>query len=342
MVNEWNPRAEILAVSHRWPVVMLFILVGSLVGAAIAYLLPSPYRAESSLHVAYNADVHLRNPDDYKNWQMEQLNILIVSDDVLQETINRLAALDEGWSHLTPDDLRTDLHVYWRNAGEWNLVAEASTPGRAQQLLDTWQQVILEQIEAATAHAYTVLDLSTRVDTTYLERMDANQRIAVLKQVRESLQSWMRENPGGNASAPLESRERWTLLSAVSNAAGLDPEGAALLEEAPSPEAGASAYIPWLEKSVVFIDQQLVTLDFLSRQLSAEYDQLYAQWSQENEATRGLTAYLVVKPLDGDDQPVQAVRSTALMAFVGGGLGLLIWALVWLVKPVSRARSQLS
>lgn len=342
MVNEWNARTEILAATHRWPVVMLFILIGSLVGVAIAYLLPSPYRAESTLHVAYNADVHLRNPDDYKNWQMEQLNLLIVSDEVLQETADSLETLDSEWSKLTPEDLRTNLHVYWRNAGEWNLVAEASSPEQAQQLLNTWQRVLLEQIQAATDHAYAVLDLSTQVDTTYLERMDTNQRIAELNQIEEAIQTWMSANQGDQADDALETSERWFLLSSVSSAAGLNPEGATLLMEAPSPDAEASAYIPWLEKTLVFIDQQLATLETLSRQLSAEYDQFYAQWSAENESTRGLTAYLVVTPVEGGNQPVQAVRSVALMAFVGGGLGLLVWALVWLAKPVSRARSHIS
>jgi len=342
MVNEWNARSEILAISHRWPVIMLFILLGSLIGAAAAYLLPSPYRAESTLHVAYNADIHLRNPDDYKNWQMEQLNIFIQSDGVLGETLLRLQNQNSVWSDTTIDDLAASLHVYWRNAGEWSLVAEAPSPDLAAELLDTWQQVILEQIEAATVHAYAVLDLSTRVDTLYLERVDTNLRISELNQTKDAIQAWMQNFDENMADSPLEARERWLLLSRAASAAGWNPQGAALLTDTPPPEAAASEYLPWLEKMLVFIDQELETLEPQSGQLTEEYNQLYGEWEEELETSRGLTAYLVVSPLDNGSHPAKPVRTTGMMAFVGGMLGLLTWALIWLMGPVRRARSHLA
>jgi hypothetical protein len=342
MVNEWNARAEILAVSHRWPVIMLFILLGTLIGAAAAYLLPSPYRAEATLHVAYNADIHIRNPDDYKNWQMEQLNIFIQSDEVLGETLQRLQYQKNAWSDTKIDDLATSLHVYWRNAGEWSLVAEASSPGLAAELLNTWQQVILEQIQAATAHAYAVLDLSTRVDTLYLERVDTNLRIGELNQTKAAIQTWMNNHNENMAGSPLEARERWLLLSRAASAAGWNPEGVALLAETPPPEATASEYIPWLEKMQVFIDQELETLEPQSSQLTEEYNQLYGEWEEELESSRGLTAYLLVSPLDNGSQSAKPVRPIGTLAVVGGMLGLLAWALIWLMGPVRRARSQIA
>lgn len=342
MVNEWNVRAEILVASHRWPVIMLFILVGSMLGAAISYLLPSPYRAETTLQVAYNADVYARNPDDYKNWQMEQLNIFILSDEVLQESLTRLKENNSAGSALELDDLAASLHVYWRNAGEWRLVAEASTPELAKELLQTWQQVILEQIDAATLHAIAVLELSTRIDNLYNERLDVNLRIIELDQIKSALRSWITSAGDLNPDEPLSANERWFLLSRVSSAVGWHPEGMDLLDEAPPPRAEASEYVPWLEKALVFIDQEQESLEPQNEQLSAEYDRLYARWSEELDSSRGLTAYLIVNPLDEGQNPARAVRSTALMAFVGGLLGLLIWGLIWLARPVRQARASIS
>lgn len=321
---------------------MLFILLGCLTGAAVAYLLPSPYRAEATLHVAYNADVHLRNPDDYKNWQMEQLNIFILADEVLGETLQRLQSQNSTWSETTVDDLNASLHVYWRNAGEWSLVAKAPRPELAVELLDTWQQVILEQIDSATDHAHAVLDLSTRVDTLYLERVDTNLRISELNQTKDAIQAWLQNFDDNLAGSPLEARERWQLISRAASATGWNPAGAALLAETPPPEAAASAYLPWLEKMLVFIDHELETLEPQSRQLTEEYEQLYSEWEKEQESSRGLTAYLEVSPLDDGSQPAEPVRPTATMVFVGGMLGLLTWALTWLMKPVRRARSQIT
>ena len=340
MVNEWNPRAEILAATHRWPVVMLFILAGGLIGVAIAYLLPSPYRAEASLLVAYNADVHTRNPDDYKNWQMEQLNLFILSDDVLQKTFDRLIAQDQAWSTSSIESITDRLHVYWRNAGEWRLVAEAATPEQADELVRTWEQVILEQIGEATAHARTVLTLSTNLDNLSNRRLDLKLRAVQLEQIRGALQNWITETEASPSQEPLEALQREFLLSRVSNLAGWHPKGLALLEATPPEDATAQRYLPWLQEALILLEQELSSLEPQTDELNAEYDQLYAAWQEELTATRGITAFLIVEPLDEQPEPARPTRPTSLMAFVGGLLGLLVWSLIWLARPIRQAMTQ--
>ncbi len=226
--------------------------------------------------------------------------------------------------------------------GNGVLVAEASSPELAAQLLNTWQQVVLEQIDAAKAHAQAVLDLSTRVDTLYLQRVDTDQRISELSQTRDAIQTWMQSLDEEMGGSPLEARQRWLLLSRAASAADWHPAGTALLAETPPPEAPASEYLPWLEKTLVFIEQQLESLGPQSSQLTAEYDRLYSEWEKELKSSRGLTAYLVVSPLENSSQPVEPVRPTGTLVFVGGMLGLLTWTLVWLMAPVLRARSQIA
>ncbi len=340
MVNEWNIRLEVLNATHRWHIIMLFILAGSLIGAAIAFLLPTPYRAETSLQVAYNADIHLRNPDDYKNWQMEQLNLLILSPQVLQETLTRLKSQDDNWANSSTDSLARRLHVYWRNAGEWRLVAEANSADQAQELVKTWEQVILEQIELATGHASATLEISAQVDNLANKLVEMRQRRLELEQIRQSLRDWIEAVDAVSSNQPLDSQQRWRLLAQVATAARWNPEGVALLQAAPPADAPASDYLPWLEKTITFIEQELDILEAQIAQMSKEYDELYARWYQERDASRGLTAYLVVTPLGERHAQVQAVRPIGMMAFVGGLLGLLVWALIWLARPLRRGFSE--
>jgi len=339
MLNEWNPRAEILTATHRWPVIMLFILVGSLVGVAIAYLLPSPYRAEASLLVAYNADVHLRNPDDYKNWQMEQLNLFILSEEVLQETLDRLKTQDQAWSETTIDGLSDKLHVYWRNAGEWRLVAESPDPELADELVNTWEQVILEQIAAASVHASAVLSLSTNLDNLSNQRLELKLRATQLQQIRQALQSWIQAIKSSSSNEPLDILEREFLLSRVSSLAGWHPQGIALLDSAPPSDAGSLQYIPWLEEALVLLEEELASIGPQTNQITSEYDEMYAAWSEELNASRGLTAFLIVEPLDQQPDPAQPTRPTSLLAFVGGLVGLLVWGLIWLARPIRQAKT---
>lgn len=339
MLNEWNPRAEILTATHRWPVIMLFILAGSLVGVAIAYLLPSPYRAEASLLVAYNADVHLRNPDDYKNWQMEQLNLFILSEEVLQETLDRLKTQDQAWSETTIEDLNDSLHVYWRNAGEWRLVAEAPAPELADEMVNTWEQVILEEIAAASVHASAVVSLSTNLDNLSNQRLELKLRATQLQQIRQALQSWIQATETSSSNKPLDTLEREFLLSRVSSLAGWHPKGIALLDSAPPDDAGALQYIPWLEEALVFLEEELASIEPQTDQITSEYDEMYAAWSEELDASRGLTAFLIVETLEQQPDPAQPTRPTSLLAFVGGLVGLLVWGLIWLARPIRQAKT---
>ena len=54
MQHEWSPREEILAVTHRWPTILLFGLVGILLAWIIAFAFPTTYRATKELYVGIN------------------------------------------------------------------------------------------------------------------------------------------------------------------------------------------------------------------------------------------------------------------------------------------------
>ena len=63
MSNNWNLRADILEITHRWTLPFFAFLIVSLLGIGVSFLLPSPYRAESDLYVAYIADAIYRNQE---------------------------------------------------------------------------------------------------------------------------------------------------------------------------------------------------------------------------------------------------------------------------------------
>jgi hypothetical protein len=335
---DWEPRTEILERAHRWPVILLFVLAGSLLGALLAAVMPTPYRAEAGLQVTYNADVHPRNPDDWKNWQMEQLDILIHSDEVVGETLSRMQTRDPVWEQTTLEELRLKLHTYWRNAGEWRLVAESPSGDQAEELVTTWEQVILEQLNQALEQARAALGLSTRMDAISATLVDLKLKTAELEGIQRALNRWKDSATSANVDQPLTSLDRWQLTSQIARIAGWDRAGLALLEETPPENAPRSDYLPWVEKALVMTTQQMESIAPQSVQLQAEYDQLYAEQAVVLLASRGLTSYLTAEPLDRQEPPAKQVRSTAAMAFVGGILGFIAWCLWALAPPLRRMR----
>ena len=46
-MNEWILRDEILVVFHKWPVIVAFVLVGSLIGIGFTSIWPSSFQAST-------------------------------------------------------------------------------------------------------------------------------------------------------------------------------------------------------------------------------------------------------------------------------------------------------
>ena len=186
---DWDLRRDILDFSHYWPVTFLAFLLGSLVGIGISYLIPAPYRAEAGLSVVYNLDISPRNPDDFKNWYLEQLDVFIFSDPVIGKALESLRAQDPYWETVDLDGLRSSLHAYWRSAGKWRLVAEAPNPEQAARMVRAWEDAVLYGSKAAIARALQMQDLTVQHTRIVQTEEATRMRILELTNAKEALQS---------------------------------------------------------------------------------------------------------------------------------------------------------
>jgi len=332
---DWDLRTEILDFSHRWPLTLLAFLLGSLIGLGLSYLLPTSYRAEAGLSVVYNADVYPNNPDDYKNWYLETLDVYILSDGVLDETLARLARQGTAWEGIGRGELREQLHAYWRNAGQWRLVAEAHSPEEADLLVKTWKEVILEQVIAATGQAANMLFLTHQHQQTAQAEAAVQVRSLELTSARAALQTWLANPP----QAPLTDLERWRLLSLAASVANLNPAGEALLASAPSPGSPGAAYIPWIEQVLQTLENEAATLQNQLAALASQRHSIQQSWTEASRASHGLSAYLLVTELPAANQPAQPVRRASAAALIGGIVGVLAWSLFWLGDAAWKAKS---
>lgn len=335
MSYNWNLRADILEISHRWTLPFFAFLIGSLIGIGVSFLLPSPYRAESDLYIAYNADGVYRNPDDYKNWQLGELEAFTSSEHILNETLDRLKAEDSYWEDTTTEELRRKLHTYWRNAGKWRLVAKDSDPGHTTQLVRVWREVIIDEVTGATSQAAVMLDLDTQIKGVINSKVAVDTQLTQLTQMKAALDTWV---GGEKGQQPLNILERWHLQTIATNIATYNPVALPLLEEIPPPEAPARDYLPWVERLIVVMQGDLMIIQELSATLTSQHDALTLDWEEASDASHGLTAFLVVEPLSESNLIAKPVRRTSQLALVGGLLGVLIWGLFWLGRPVRESR----
>jgi hypothetical protein len=336
--NQFDLRQQIYHTSHQWPIALLIILLGALLGLVISYLLPSGYRAETHLAVSYNGDAIFRNPDDFKNWEMDQLELLAVSENVLNETLTTLQAKDSFWQEYTSHNLTKMVKVYWRNVGTWRLVVKTSRPKQAVQLAETWRQVILDTVQKALIYGEELTRLNFQIQTTAQAQVATQMRQVELKQIQNAIESWQKEQSSTNSNQSIGETQRWSFYSMAARAVQLNPAGAGLLNTIPGIKAPASEYQPWLEQLLVVVsNQQRVSEEQLTT-LAKNWQSYSDQWNQTYLSSLGLSSYIMVKPIQEEDITAQRIKNYPIYMLVGGILGLLGWLITWLAVPYLRGK----
>jgi hypothetical protein len=336
--NQWNVREEILRAAHRWPLILCCFLIGGLVGFGVSNILPHYYRTEVNLHVSYNADSIFRNPDDYKNWNMEQLNVIVVSENVLQKTLARLAEDDPYWKDISTEELANRLQVHWRSVGIWRLVAEDAQPARAKALVLAWKETALEEISAALNNALLAQKFNDQFYASARAKVDASLRTTALTQASAALKEWRDSIVQNDPDQPLDNTSRWRILSLVTQAAGSDLTGDILLAQMPPEGSPLSAYQDWVDQTLIAIDAELPIVQQQLADLTAQSESYYAQWGEKNHIAYGLSMTLTVEDADKAQPVAKPVRLDSTAALVGGCLGLLIWCFIFLALPALKAR----
>jgi hypothetical protein len=350
MINTWNLRDQILLAAHRWHWIVAFILSGALLGWLAGSLWPAPqratydlivnlnaYRAPNDSYAAEIAQEPFRNLDDYKNWQMGQLEGLALSDEFLAETLARLNTQAPAWQNTTTDELRALLALDWRNAGVWHLRAEHADPTRATQAVQTWGQVIVDQVGAAVESARELVAIDAQLSVNAAALSELAQRAALLESLQAAIANWQTRMAARPADQILPTAELWRCLAAASSAADWAPAWQAQIERTPGPGATAAEIGDWLSGVLALIEVELSNLPARQAVLEREYGELAPQYSRAAAGSRALSAGLAVQLLSTDPPALASLRSPASSALIGGVLGLLAWGFGALMQ-LSRRR----
>jgi hypothetical protein len=330
MKFEWNLREEVLAISHYWPYPILAFILGCLVGWTISVLVPSHYRASQLLSVSYNADAIYRNPDDYKNWQLKQLDALAFAPDVVQETLDRLRLKDSYWENISIEQFSASLNTLWRNTGIWRLSVDANSVENAREAADTWSAVFMEKYRQALLAAREIAVNSEKINSMYRQQVESKWRLSQLIGAQSVLKTWQEKVAQQPADQPLEPNLRWQLWSIAANAAGFDPAWQTLLDSFPGEDALVRDYLTWAVKFALSLQNEAETLKVQIETIDPENAAASQAFSEASDNSRGLAATVIVRRASQGGAHVESLRSGSMFILTGGITGLLIWGLVWL------------
>lgn len=348
-MNDWSLREAIFKATHRWPVMLTFILAGSLLGLLFAFVWPSPYRATTEIYVGLNpyraledqsvaafAQTDFRNADDYKYWQMEQLNGLALFDDYLSESLSRLRDENDYWKGIDVSELRNMLSVYWRNAGQWRLVAENDDPKHAQQAVNAWREVILEKTKSAISNSEDLFLFDLELQKIKDSQQESSQRQADLASIKRALLSWRNDISQRPPTQSLKDVERWQLWNLAARATALDQNWRTIIDEIPAWQTSARDYVPWIDQLLNAIESETETLEFHMETLKERQTQITDQWEQALQQGQGLAATLQIEKPSNEPPEVRKVRPIGLAILVGGAFGFLSFVFIVLADVSKR------
>lgn len=348
-MQTFSLRTEILHAAHRWHVILLWILLGSLLGWGYIQLRPPLVQAEAQLYVALNpyrapedanaagfANFEFLNADDYKNWQLSQLNALALSDEYLQATLNRLQAQSPEWQGLTPADLRQQLSLDWRNTGDWHFKARGEQAEPLAGLAQTWAAVTAEKVQAAIQASQQVLFADIQLQALAQAQTDLELRLQAMQAVQASLAAWQQGVQALPAGEPLPQASFQELKSLLLQVYPDEQTRQSQGLVSPAEGSPASDYLALAAQLATHVDSELDLLQVQLDNLTAKIEAQRSLYSQAAAASWGFAPSLVLESLTNQPPLVTSDRPAAPAALAGGLLGLIAWA-VYVLWQAARA-----
>lgn len=333
-------RDEIEKILNQWYVAFLFILVGSAAGLVLAYIVPTPYRATADMYVGIDvtrvnemdyliplAKTEPLNLDDYKNWQLKQVAAILTSDEVLKNS------LDEAGITQNLSSFKRDLNLFWYDTGTWRFEVKNRDQKLAEKFVESWREQGYQKIEQLLVVSQETANLDARLFALADQIGSQKANGALINTFLSESSDWLSLLLEQSQNEPLSEQmntdlNNWMLAFRQNDQLWQVPVG--FFPQADDP---AVDYIVWLNAAQDDATANLLISQSILEALETEREDVLPDYYQSLEDSLGLSANLVLKPLNSDVQ-VSQVRSLGNLIVGGTIIGILTW-LVMVIFQIS-------
>ena len=345
-MKTWKIEDVLVLVAKFWHWAVLSIILGGLIGWGLSVLKEDKFQAGVDLYVgldAYRAPLDhyvaevaqkplFHHWDDYKNWQMGQLEAVALSDAVFQKTLDRLADGDPYWRNVSASDLRAMAKLSWRNAGLWHFNVTHQQKQYAEQAVIAWTDVVLDVTNDAIEHSMEVKTIDGRLYLVENQLLALEERQQMLGQIRQHLCAWVSRLNELEKDDVLDAKSRWEIDSYVTYGMSWDAGWYRLVNDFPVDGSPVSQYIPWINRVVSVIDVELADIPKQIESLEVERSSLEKTYEEEGKKGLGLSANLLVKRNEEGAVSTRNLRNEGYFILIGGLVGFVLWVIFLLVR----------
>jgi len=341
-MGQWTLRNKLTALINHWHFVLLTFLVAAGMSWGVVRIMPPQYSASVDIYMGIDinrvfdvssmatyAKSEPFNIDDYKNWQLSQVESIARSYEVADEALTRLRAEDSYWESIPVEKFLEMEELDWRDVGTWRLTIVTSSPGRAVRGVQVWVEVFVEHLSDLISKAEKAFKIDGKLRALDNQKVQVKNEISQIELIVKEVNSYSSELEKYQVDRKLDPIMRWRLWGLAANSAEFNPLWEVLLDEFPDESSSLSSYVSWIDELKVVLGTQKEILQVSLGSIEDEEERLTYLYLEEIQKSKGLSPnlYLEVPPSDVKEN-CEHQGSTA--ALVGGLIGMLGFVIVFL------------
>ena len=340
---QWTVRQKFLSLINRWYLILFVFILSAGVAWLGIHLWPPKHQASTTVYVgieikrvfdvssmATYAKTEPFNIDDYKNWQLSQLESIARSEKVAQDTLSVLRAEDPYWKDISPQDFQALQRVDWRDVGTWRMTISSSDPDRAAQAVKAWSSEFVEYASSLISKAGTAFSLDGELRALNVQQVDLERELSEFERIEEGLTEFQSNISRMNEDQALDPLLRWELWGLATGPTDHTPLWTEVLDRFPEADERSAEYMAWIESFLVVLSTQKEISQETLVELEQKEEALTERFLQETQKSKGLSPSLYIENASFPVS-IHSVSPDALSALLGGCLGVIIYLMGFMI-----------
>lgn len=339
---EWTVRDKTIKLINRWYLIFLAFLISAGLAWGVMHLWPPQHKASTTIYIGIDinrvfdvssmaayAETEPFNIDDYKNWQLSQVESIARSEQVANETLAILRDLNPYWEDITTQEFLRKEDLDWRDMGTWRLTVSDSDPDRAGQAVQEWSSVFVDRVSNLVSKAESAFELDGKLRALNHRQIQLETEISEFEIIEEELRDFRSDIQRMEEDQPLEPLLRWQLWGLAAGSADFTPMWTEVLEVFPAVEQTNSAYIGWIDDLLTVLSTEKEIKQKSLEKLEEEEDRLTDQFVKEVQKSKGLSPNLTIERSSSKIHKSSGYPG-AFVALLGGVIGMIAYLIVFL------------
>jgi len=342
-MNEWKLREKLVQFTKTWPILITVFLGSGLIAWGTVHLFPPLQQATADLFIGIDitrvndvsslatyAETEPFNVDDYKHWQLSQINAIATSERIANLTLEKLRDLDYYWEDVSVAEFQELQDLFWYDVGIWRLQIQAPENEYALQGVQAWREILLQDLSRLIRESEDVLEFEGRMRASNITMSQLEIRVIEMEILTAEVAAVRVELESADSEQGMDDSTRMDLWLLIAGAAEDDALWEQLLDEIPEKNQPYLAYILWIDQVLVAVDSELESHQAIMEELVRGHELLTEDYLREIKEAHGLSASLYIEEEGTQPKIIETYPDTQI-AFLGSLVGLLIYIIIWVM-----------